>query len=258
MVEFSWVTHPPVDYTTTLGAILHFLELNNQSTCPILLLTMITRTILVLSPLYRMLLRVFHCFMISTNEREKNADSQEIELMMDPAIQKMMADEYEEKWGEEHCLSNSGTSNEGDKETHDKEQVHNESDGADDTDSDTENEDEAYVPDDDEPVDENTNVPGSDEVPDDDVDGAYYFFSEEEQASDEVDEPHPEEKKKSGRKYNKLNRFDKLFLERLADLAKYYAANGDTKFRREYTTAEGRQLGNWVHDQRKNIIVGNC
>jgi hypothetical protein len=27
------------------------------------------------------------------------------------------------------------------------------------------------------------------------------FFCEEEQASDEVDEPHPEEKKKGGRKY---------------------------------------------------------
>jgi hypothetical protein len=82
--------------------------------------------------------------------------------MMEPVARKMLADEYDEKWGEEHYPSNSGTSNEGDKETQEKEKeehAHNESDSADETESDTENKDEAYILDDDEGADEKTDFP---------------------------------------------------------------------------------------------------
>jgi hypothetical protein len=128
-------------------------------------------------------------------------------------------------------------SHEGGKETQDKEkkeQVHKESDGADETESGTENEDGSYVPnydkgaDDNDNEKENTDVPGNDEGPDDDADGADENFGEENEASDELDEPHPEEKKKDGRKNKKLNRFDQLFLERLASC--------DTDFHRELNT----------------------
>jgi hypothetical protein len=59
-----------------------------------------------------------------------------------------------------------------------------------------------------------------------------------------------------GRKYKKLNSFDNTFVERFADLVKYYAAHGDTNVHREYITAEGHHLGKWVHDQRKKYNSG--
>jgi hypothetical protein len=62
--------------------------------------------------------------------------------------------------------------------------------------------------------------------------------------------------KMGGRKYKKSNSFYKMFVERFADLGKYFAAHGDTNVHRGYITAEGYHLGNWVHDQRKKYNSG--
>jgi hypothetical protein len=40
------------------------------------------------------------------------------------------------------------------------------------------------------------------------------------------------------------------------DIVSYYNTNGDFQVTRKFATAEGRMLGNWVHDQRKKIKAG--
>jgi hypothetical protein len=92
----------------------------------------------------------------------KNSDSADIYLIIDPIAQKFVEDSYLAKWGEEHYHIHNGTSNEGDKERQVKEyteKVHSESDAADEIESDSENEDEVYVPDGDESEDENDRHP---------------------------------------------------------------------------------------------------
>jgi hypothetical protein len=80
--------------------------------------------------------------------------------------------------------------------------------------------------------------------------------SDEDRVSDEFEEPHPQAKKKGGRKHKKMNVYDKTFLERLTDFARHYAASGDTNIHRDYTTAEGNNLGNWLREQRKKYNSG--
>jgi hypothetical protein len=42
------------------------------------------------------------------------------------------------------------------------------------------------------------------------------------------------------------------------DIVSYYNTNGDFQVTREFATAEGRMLGNWVHGQRKNSRQEYC
>jgi hypothetical protein len=67
---------------------------------------------------------------------QKNSDSCDIDCMLEPDAWKLLEDSYLAKWGKERYPSNSGTSNDGDKQTDDKEnmaKVHTESDVADET-----------------------------------------------------------------------------------------------------------------------------
>jgi hypothetical protein len=112
------------------------------------------------------------------------------------------------------------------------------------------------LPDNEEAAKEKTDVPVSDEVPDDDADGADDDEDDNEDASEEGGEPDTEDTKMGGRKYKKSNSFDKMFVEIFSDLFKYFAAHGDTNVRRGYITAEGHHLGNCIHDQRKTYHSG--
>jgi hypothetical protein len=42
------------------------------------------------------------------------------------------------------------------------------------------------------------------------------------------------------------------------DIVSYYNTNGNCQFTHEFAPAEGRMLGNWVHDQRKNSRQEYC
>jgi hypothetical protein len=214
-----------------------FLELNNQSTFPLLLLipnnnnidnhrpdTAVTDADESISLLCD----------TSTNEkgddddnnkntggddggaRQKNSDSADIGLELDPDARKVLKDSYVVKWDEVH--SNRGTSNKGGTQTDDKNNM-----AKIDTESDVDKESDAYIPETDELADDGNNADDNE--------------SEEGQVRPTDDEPHPQAKKKGGRKHNKMNVFENEFLEKLVDLTSYFASHDETDVPRRWYRA---------------------
>jgi hypothetical protein len=50
----------------------------------------------------------------------------------------------------------------------------------------------------------------------------------------------------------------KAWVNNYNDMVSYYNTNGHCIVKYQFATAEGRMVGNWVHDQRKNSRQEYC
>jgi hypothetical protein len=55
---------------------------------------------------------------------------------------------------------------------------------------------------------------------------------------------------------NNQNRHYETWINNYNNVVSYYNTNGDCQVTRDFATAEGLMLGNWVHDQRKKFKNG--
>jgi hypothetical protein len=209
----------------------------------------------------------------------KEHDSNEIDLMQNSIRKQLLKKQYRELWGEEHGYRSPNSPNSDQqyivsdvKINVDKANVGTVD--KDETESDDVDEDEDEDKDEDEdvqvkPDDDSTYVPGvslgdNDEDEDDAVGGNNSNadnVGEDEVVEGVIDgEDVGEEEVVEGVGTNTKNqkRHYETWVNNYNDIVSYYNTNDDCQVTREFATAEGRLLGNWVHDQRKNSRMEYC
>jgi hypothetical protein len=211
------------------------------------------------------------------NVSGKERDSNEIDLMQNSIRKQLMKKQYRELWGKDHGYwsPNSPNSDHQDIVSHvtvNVDKVNVDTVDKDETETDDVDEDEDKDKDEDEdvqvkPDDDSSYVPGvslgvNDEDEDDVVGGnndnaddvgedelVEGVIDAEYVGDDEVVERVETNTKNQKRHYE-------TWVNNYNDIVSYYNTNGDCQVTRNFATAEGRMLGNWVHDQRKKIKAG--
>jgi hypothetical protein len=202
----------------------------------------------------------------------KERDSDEIDRMQNTIRKQLMKKQYRELWGKEHGYR-SPTSDQQDTvsdvtvnvdkanvDTVDKDDM--ESDDADEDEDEDKHEDVQVKPGDDSSYVPGVSLGDNDEDEDDAVGGnndnaddvgeeelVEGVIDAEDVVEDEVVECVETNTKNQKRHYE-------AWVNNYNDIVSYYNTNGDCQVTREFATAEGRMLGNWVHDQREKIKAG--
>jgi hypothetical protein len=207
---------------------------------------------------------------------EKERDSNEIDLMQNGIRKQLLKNQYRKLLGEDHGYRspNSDQQDIVSDITDNVEKVNDEIVDKDETETDDVDEDEDEDKDEDEdvqvkPDDDSSYVPGvslddNDEDEDDTVGGnndnaddvgedevVEGVIDAEDVGEDEVVEGFETNTKNQNHHYETWVKNDN-------DVVSYYNTNGDCQVTRDFATAEGRMLGNWVHDQRKKSGMEYC
>jgi hypothetical protein len=198
----------------------------------------------------------------------KERDSDEIDLMQNTIRKQLLKKQYRELWGEEHGYRSPNSDQQDivsdatvnvDKanvDTVDKDET--ESDDVDEDEDEDKDEDVQVKPDDDSSYVPGVSLGDNDKDEDDAVGGnndnaddvgedelVEGVIDAEDVVEDEVVK-HVETNTK-----NQKHHYE-AWVNNYNYIVSYYNTNGDCQVTHDFATAEGRMLGNWVHDQRKN------
>jgi hypothetical protein len=197
----------------------------------------------------------------------KERDSDEIDHMKNTIRKQLKKKRYRELWGEEHGYRSPPSEKQDtvsdvtvnvDKanvDTVDKDET--ESDDVDEDEDEDKNEDVQVKPDDDSSYVPGISLGDNDEDEDDAVGGNNDNaddVGENELVEDVIDAEDVVECVETNTKNQK--RHYEAWVKNYNDMVSYYNTNGDCIVTREFATAEGRMLGNWVHDQREKFKAG--